>query len=165
MVLSLRPTYMSPVLRRNPVTTCCRGAQVIVACRVARSDQETFQVCFLFTITHIASTKKPSSGRSLLKKSSIIKLPFTDISQRQQDITNWSGRVTRIRAPCSTLFPTISFKFVPGRDREKAQISPRHLVSRLCCRAVFHCPSQHKSIISCYRFLIGKSSLQSYFSE
>ena len=38
-------------------------------------------------------------------------------------------------------------------------------MSRLCCRAVFHCPSQHKSIISCYRFLIGKSSLQSYFSE
>ena len=35
----------------------------------------------------------------------------------------------------------------------------------MCCRAVFHCPSHHKSIISCYCFLIGKSSLQSYSSE
>ena len=61
--------------------------------------------------------------------------------------------------------PTISFKFVPGRGREKAQVSPRRLVSRSCCRAVFRCPSRHKSIISCYRLLIGKSSLQSYFSE
>lgn len=71
---------------------------------------------------------------------------------------NWSGRGLRG-------VPTISFKFVPGRGREKAQVSPRRLVSRSCCRAVFRCPSQHKSIISCYRLLIGKSWLQSYFSE
>ena len=165
MVLSSRPAYMPPVLRRTPVRMCCRGAQVIVACRVACSDQDVFQVCFLFTITHITSTKNPSSGRSLLKKSRSNKLSFTDITQKWQNTNNWSGRVAGIRARCSNAFPTISFKFVPGGGREKAQISPRRLVSTLCCRAVFHCPSHHKSIISCYCFLIGKSSLQSYSSE
>ena len=90
---------------------------------------------------------------------------FSDITQKCQNITNWTGRVAGIRAPCSSFFSTISFKFVTGRGREKAQISSRRLVSRSCCRFIFCSPSQHKSIISCYRFLIGKSSLQSYFSE
>ena len=66
---------------------CCRGAQVIVAFRLARLDKDVFQARFLFTVTHIASTKNASSGRSLLKKSRIKKPPFTDITQKWQNIT------------------------------------------------------------------------------
>ena len=34
----LTANFMPPVLRRSPVTMCCRGAQVIVACWAACSD-------------------------------------------------------------------------------------------------------------------------------
>ena len=92
---------------------------------------------------------------------------LSQISPRNGKIPLIGGQdgLPGIRAACSSLFSTVSFKFVPGGGREKAQVSPRRLVSRSCCRAVFRRPSQHKSIISCYRLLIGKSPLQSYFSE